>query len=99
MAGYGFDCRAELMGRRSTLRIGGNRRPVDLERLTADGALVPTYADHVERYRGAYLAELRHFVDCVRTGRPPAVGAEDALAALELSLAAERSYRECNASR
>jgi predicted dehydrogenase len=98
VAGYGFDCRAELMGRRSTLRIGAGHRPVDLERLMAGGALVPTFADHIERHRTGYLAELRHFVDCLRTGSRPVVGAEEALAALELSLGAERSYRECNAS-
>jgi predicted dehydrogenase len=94
VAGYGFDCRAEVMGRRSTLRIGTHQRPVDLELLTQDGVLVPTPADHIERHRGAYVTEIRHFVECVRTGSAPAAGGDDALAALELSLAAERSYRE-----
>ena len=54
------------------------------------GALTRLPADHVERHRAAYLEELRHFVACVRSGTSPAVGGADAIAALELSLAAER---------
>jgi myo-inositol 2-dehydrogenase/D-chiro-inositol 1-dehydrogenase len=51
-------------------------------------------ADHIERHSPAYLAELRHFVQSIRAGEPPAVGAADAQAALVLALAAERSARE-----
>jgi predicted dehydrogenase len=44
----------------------------------------------VQRHREAYAEELRHFIACVRSGTRPAVGGDDATAALELSLAAER---------
>lgn len=40
-----------------------------------------------------YRAQDRHFLDCVRSGATPAVTPEDALAALDLSLAAIRSAR------
>ena len=87
---YGFECAVELMGDRSTLRIGWDSPAVELEHLTSRGRTVPLPADHVERHRDAYLEELRHFVACVRTGARPAVGGADSVAALELSLAAER---------
>jgi predicted dehydrogenase len=89
-AGYGFECAAELVGTRSTLRIGDRTRASGVERLTDAGALAQLPADHIERHRAAYLAELRHFVACVRSGARPAVGGAEANAALALSLAAER---------
>jgi predicted dehydrogenase len=90
LAGYGFECSAEIMGSQSTLRIGAGDRPVDVERLTARGIQRPLAADHVERHRAAYLDELRHFVACIRSGTQPSVGGDEAVAALRLSLAAER---------
>ncbi|QSO54010.1 Gfo/Idh/MocA family oxidoreductase [Alicyclobacillus curvatus] len=38
-----------------------------------------------------YYIELEHFMDCIRTGKPADVQPEDALAALEISLAALQS--------
>jgi myo-inositol 2-dehydrogenase / D-chiro-inositol 1-dehydrogenase len=90
-AGYGFDCTAEVMGTDSTLRIGTVSRAADIERLTEDGLLVPLPADHIERHRAAYLDEMREFVRCLEDGEPTAVGGVDAVAALALALAAERS--------
>jgi myo-inositol 2-dehydrogenase/D-chiro-inositol 1-dehydrogenase len=89
-AGYGFECAVELVGTHSTLRIGAARRAGGVEQLSADGLLARLPADHVECHRTAYLEELRHFVACVRCGSEPAVGGADSVAALELSLAAER---------
>jgi myo-inositol 2-dehydrogenase/D-chiro-inositol 1-dehydrogenase len=89
-AGYGFECAAELIGTRSTLRIGAARRASGVEQLSASGALAQLPADHVECHREAYLEELRHFIACVRSGSAPAVGGAESIAALALSLAAER---------
>lgn len=41
-----------------------------------------------------YLAEMEHFLDCVRTGREPLVGAQEGRRTLELVLAAKESSRE-----
>jgi myo-inositol 2-dehydrogenase / D-chiro-inositol 1-dehydrogenase len=74
-AGYGFECSAEIVGTGSSLRIGAG--------IQAD--------DNFERHEPAYREELREFVACVANGHDPAVGGDDALAALRLALAAERS--------
>ena len=89
VAGYGFECSAEVMGSRATLRIATPASGV--EQLTAQGHLAGLPADHIECHAVAYLEELRHFVDCVASGSAPRVGASDALAALSLALEAERS--------
>ncbi|MFH0954142.1 MAG: Gfo/Idh/MocA family oxidoreductase [Verrucomicrobiota bacterium] len=41
-----------------------------------------------------YLEEMRHFLDCVRNGKPPRIGGEEARRVLEIALAAKRSSRE-----
>jgi predicted dehydrogenase len=89
-AGYGFECSAEVVGSDSTLRVGGRGRPLDVDVLTACGALSRVAEDHIERHRTAYRDELRHFVACLRDGSEPSVGGEDAIAALRLALSAER---------
>jgi predicted dehydrogenase len=89
-AGYGFECAIELVGTRSTLRIGWDRRAGGLQQLNANGLHAPLPLDHIQCHRIAYLEEMRHFVMCVRSGTEPAVGAAESIAALALSLAAER---------
>ncbi len=41
------------------------------------------------RPAGALTNELEHFLDCIRTGRPPVISVDDAIEALRLSLAME----------
>jgi predicted dehydrogenase len=42
-----------------------------------------------------YIGELRHFIECVRAGRPPTVvTAADGLASVEICEAEERSVKE-----
>ncbi len=42
---------------------------------------------------GPHQAEIAHFIDCIEAGRQPLVGVEDAIKALEVSLAALESVR------
>jgi predicted dehydrogenase len=48
----------------------------------------------MERFENAYLAQIQNFVDHVRKGLPPFITAADAMAALRIGLAANRSLRE-----
>jgi predicted dehydrogenase len=90
-AGYGFECSVEIVGSDSTVRIGARGHSIDVDVLTSRGALSRVAEDNIERHFTAYRDELRHFVACLRDGSEPAVVGEDALAALQLALAAERS--------
>jgi len=92
-AGYGYECSTEVMGSKATVRIGHHRRS-HTQWLTPGSASVDWVDDFTERYPQAYVLELEDFAAAVRDDRPPAVTGEDALAALTLARACDRSMRE-----
>ena len=92
-AGYGYDARVEILCEKGVIFIGSTQQQgvwhvtVDGE---AHGRAVPTWRT---LFRDAYLAEMQHFVDCVRDGRPPAVTGADGRAAVEMVVAVNESIR------
>lgn len=90
---YGYDIRCEIRGTDGTLQIGYLRDTPVLS-LTPHGATHDIVAWFEERFTPAYHAQLDHFIDCIRQDKPPLAGATDARRALQISLAATRSYRE-----
>jgi inositol 2-dehydrogenase len=91
-AGYGYECATEVMGSRATVRID-HPQPLHYEWRTPGWAARPLVRDFEQRYPLAYALELESFAACVREGRPPAVTGEDALAAFDLAVAADRAWR------
>ncbi|MEU2562120.1 hypothetical protein ABZ626_22695 [Streptomyces longispororuber] len=97
--GAGYDVCLEACGAKGALVAGLDERgPVP----SADGRRAPTgpvYADFLDRFAHAFRAELRFFLR-VATGKAvsPCTG-EDALAALRVAEAAERSLRARRAVR
>jgi inositol 2-dehydrogenase len=90
---YGYDIRTEVLGSEGAVQIGVYQHtPVLL--LTRDGAHHDIMPYLMERFGDAYNAQLQHFVDCLRSGRAPSPGGADALAALEIGVAATRACRE-----
>jgi myo-inositol 2-dehydrogenase/D-chiro-inositol 1-dehydrogenase len=91
-AGYGYECSTEVVGSAATVRIE-NPPPRHYRWLTpgSDARGIPR--DFQERYPLAYQAELEGFARAVLTGSPVAVGGADALAAYDLAVAADRSWR------
>src|ERR687889_2633218 len=65
VAGYGYECSSEVLGHRSTLRIGNHRR-VAVETLTPGRACQDYVSDFVERFADAYRGEMDHFVRVAR---------------------------------
>ncbi len=90
-AAYGYDARGEIQGSNGMLLVG--------QRRFANGALMdPTFAtadveSFIERFADAYRAEVQDFALAIRDRRAPRVGAQDALEALRLAVAADRSLR------
>ncbi len=91
---YGYDQRAEVFG------SGGM---VATQNVTAethsysDGEGVHTSKPlyfFLERYCESFVAELRDFVDCVRSGKEPPVSGMDGRIPVVIAMAATRSYRE-----
>jgi len=91
-AGYGYECSTEVVGSAATVRIE-NRPPRHYRWLTPGADSVGIPRDFQERYPEAYAAELESFAQAALTGRPVAVGGSDALAAYDLAVAADRSWR------
>lgn len=90
---YGYDARAEVLGTEGLLTIGAIPEG-SVVRVTPQGQVArQAFRSWRTRHRDAYLAEDQEFVECIRSGRAPRVGAVDGLRALEAVLAANRSAR------
>ncbi len=89
-AHYGYDIRCEIIGTKGTLLVGYLRETAVVT-LTRDGARHDVVPHFPERFGPAYTAQIAHFVDCLREGKPPIVTQVDARAALQASIAAARS--------
>lgn len=91
----GYDFRAEMLGSGDSIVIGvDNRTPVHSVQPDAPPAPGDPYRGFLDRFRQAFIDETSAFVDLV-LGRgdnhcPP----EDALSALRVAVACERSWRE-----
>src|SRR5713226_7737194 len=90
---YGYDVRTEIVGSKGSVFVGSLRQ-APMTVLTSQGSSAPV-ADHfLTRFAHAYLTEVRDFVQSMLAGRAPRVSGEDGLKALEIAVAAEKSYLE-----
>lgn len=89
---YGYDLRVEVHGAEGKL-VAEDARATKVWRFRENGI----GADHVhyflDRFRDAYRLELQAFVDALHADEPPSPGADDALASLQLALAARESLQ------
>lgn len=81
-----------LIGSEGTLHWDGSDDSVGLF-AASEGRWVPLRPPGQEDRNAMYVAELRHFLECVESGRTPAVSIEDGLRALRIALAAAESAR------
>ena len=91
---YGYDQRAEVLGSNGCL-VAGHVTPDAVTRWDANGQTQARPLHFfLERYRDAYVAELRSFVDAIREERTPPVTGHDGLQATRIALAAQQSLVE-----
>lgn len=92
---YGYDARVEVVGERGILQIGELRGQAVAVCTNRDHGIVsPIYRTWPQRFAEAYIREMRHFLDCVRTRTPPRVTGEDGKWAVASVLAATASFLE-----
>lgn len=94
-SGYGYEASLEVMGSRSTVRVGSAAQRVtrvDTLSDASDSSDVGT--DFVERFADGYVGAVAAFVTAVLAGRQPSPGGEDAVAAFSLAQAARQSMTE-----
>jgi myo-inositol 2-dehydrogenase/D-chiro-inositol 1-dehydrogenase len=91
---YGYDQRVEAFGSEG-MAASENPSAHTGVLLTAGGAERPALAYFfLERYMASYEREWQAFVDALRLGTPPPVGAHDARAPVVIGLAARQSARD-----
>jgi myo-inositol 2-dehydrogenase/D-chiro-inositol 1-dehydrogenase/scyllo-inositol 2-dehydrogenase (NAD+) len=92
---YGYDARVEIVGEKGLLQIGGIRgQSVVVCTDRNHGLVTPIFRSWPERFGSAYVREMKHFLDCIRSGSPPSVSASDGRWAVAGVLAATESFRE-----
>lgn len=89
---YGYDITTELLGTAGTLRIG-YLRETPLLVMTENSVAHDTVPYFMERFAGAYTAQLQNFARNVLQGRRPPITIDDGIAALRIAIAADRAYR------
>ncbi|OGU60002.1 MAG: inositol 2-dehydrogenase [Ignavibacteria bacterium RBG_13_36_8] len=90
---YGYDIRAEIQGTKGTL-IVGYLKETPLMVMVKNGVTHDVVPHFMQRFGEAYLAQIQNFVDNVLHGKEPSITGKDAIAALKISLAATKSYKE-----
>ncbi len=91
---YGYDQRAEVFGSRGCVCIE-NEVSNSMVLSSADGVYSekPKYF-FLERYKEAYIEEIRQFFDCILRDTEPPVTGDDGLKPVLIGLAAWKSFKE-----
>ena len=89
---YGYDISTEILGLEGTLRIG-YLRETPLYVMKKNQIAHDTVPHFMERFAGAYTAQLQDFAQNVLQGRPAPVTIDDGLAALRIAVAARESQQ------
>ncbi len=90
---YGYDIRTEVLGSEGAITIGTHQHTPVVVFTRSGGAQYDVVPYLMERFGEAYRNQMQHFVNCLRDNQSPSVGGTDALAALEIGIAATRSYQ------
>ncbi len=90
---FGYDVRTEISGSQGMVAVGDGR-PSAVRTFSPAGDRRGFVGSYWELFEAAYVEEIRHFVDCVATGRAPDATGDDGLRALEIAILAERSVAE-----
>ena len=92
-AHYGYDARVEILCEKGALFLGSVTRQ-GVTKVTLDGTVADrTVKSWRNLFKDAYVAEVKHFVDCLTAGQQPRVTGEDGLKAVAAVVAANRSMR------
>jgi myo-inositol 2-dehydrogenase/D-chiro-inositol 1-dehydrogenase len=90
-ATYGYDQRIEVHGSKGMLRAG-NIHMTTLERADGQGFTQDVIQNFfIDRYAGAYAAEIEAFIDAIEKGTAPKADGHDGLMAQKLAEAATQS--------
>lgn len=90
---WGYDVRGEVVGEDGALIIGGSNQN-NLTFLNERGTSkenIPTFQD---KFKDAFLEEMKYFVQCLKENEAPFVNEKDGLVTLKIAAAATKSYQD-----
>jgi len=88
---YGYHIRTEIVGTKGTIKIG-YLRETPIVVMTEKGVCHDTVPFFMERFTGAYITQLKNFVENIVLEKEPAITCNDGVEVLKISLAAKTSY-------
>lgn len=91
--GYGYDARMEVLGTEGVMFVGGIRNNEVTICSKAGGAVSSIYNSWRNRFKDAYIDELRHFVDVIKRDGQPLVTGKDGKKVVEAVMAANKSIQ------
>lgn len=91
--GYGYDARMEVLGTEGVMFVGGIRNNEVIICSKAGGAVSSIYDSWRNRFKDAYIDELRHFVDVIKRDVQPLVTGKDGKKVVEAVMAANKSIQ------
>lgn len=90
--GYGYDQRLEVFGDKGMLSLP-NLATTELYTMKPEGRQdEPIHFSFVERFAESYFLELKYFFDCIEQNKKPSPSIDDAIAALNVAIAAKESF-------
>jgi len=88
---YGYDARMEVLGTKGVIMIGALEDTALALCTKEEGVVTSAFPSWRDRFKDAYISEIRHFVECILEDREPVLTGEDGKKAVEIVLAATKS--------
>ncbi len=95
-APHGYNVETEIIGTKGTLRIASVPQKNLVEILDGGGVRRECSQHFLERFDESYVAEMREFVDCVRTGRKPESTVRDGTSVSRIAYKCKESFETGN---
>jgi myo-inositol 2-dehydrogenase/D-chiro-inositol 1-dehydrogenase len=91
-APHGYNVETEIIGTRGILRIASVPQKNLVEILDSHGVRKECSENFLERFETSYVNEVQEFVDCIVTGRKPAVTVYDGTRVSEIAYACKSAF-------
>ncbi|WP_281659030.1 Gfo/Idh/MocA family oxidoreductase [Halobacillus sp. Cin3] len=93
-ASHGYHVETEVIGTKGMIRIAATPDKNKVTVFNEHGTVRPTSQNFPERFKEAYINEIKEFVDCIRDERQPSVTALDGLRGTEVAAACQHSFEK-----
>ncbi|MCC4311078.1 inositol 2-dehydrogenase [Carnobacterium maltaromaticum] len=91
---HGYHVEMELIGTKGMLRIANFPEKNLVTVLNSNGVVRPCSQDFPERFAGAFITEMKEFIECILTEKQPEVTSYDGLQATKVALACKESFEK-----